>query len=248
MLANDKRGAGGQGNTRVTDLCKAHFHVDCSTAVGPANTWCLQKKKVWSVSYRIACTYIRWGWVTETSILVTIATTYHISIYRNMLFPFEDIHAGPCEDGGIILKWIWYCLKNMYLLPIPVAMLSKAWVCSRLSAGIAGSIAAEDIKVCLLCFLCCPGSGLCEGLITLLEDSCRWYVFLIVCDLETSTVRRPRAEMLCCASGRNVYCVSGRNSSGVFVCTRQGNIRFYECGDIFPIRQRISFSTVTGSN
>lgn len=45
MLANDKRGAGGQGNTRVTDLCKAHFHVDCSTAVGPANTWCLQKKK-----------------------------------------------------------------------------------------------------------------------------------------------------------------------------------------------------------
>jgi hypothetical protein len=33
----------GQGNNRVTDLCKVHVRVDCSTAVGPANTWYLQK-------------------------------------------------------------------------------------------------------------------------------------------------------------------------------------------------------------
>jgi len=41
----------------------------------------------------------------------------------------------------------------MYLLPIPVAMPSKAWVCSRLSAGIAGSIPAEDMNVRLSCLL-----------------------------------------------------------------------------------------------
>ena len=73
----------GQGNIRVTDLYNAHFHVDCSTAVGPANTSCLQIK-VWSDSYRIVRSYIQWGWVIETSILVTIATTCHISIYQNM--------------------------------------------------------------------------------------------------------------------------------------------------------------------
>jgi hypothetical protein len=92
--------------------------------------------------------------------------------------------------------------------------------------------------------VCCPVSGLCEGLITLSEDSCRWYVCLIVCDLETSTVRRPRAELCYCATGRHVYCVS----SGAFVGTRQGNFRFCKRGDIFPKRQRISFSISTASN
>ena len=40
--------------------------------------------------------------------------------------------------------------------------------------------------------VCCVGSGLCDGLITRLEESCRLSVCVcqIVCDLETSTVRR----------------------------------------------------------
>ena len=42
----------------------------------------------------------------------------------------------------------------MYLLPISVAVRSKAFVCSRLSAGIAGSIPAEDKNIRLLCLLC----------------------------------------------------------------------------------------------
>jgi len=42
----------------------------------------------------------------------------------------------------------------MYLLPIPVVVWSKAWVYSRLSAGIAGSIPSEDMNVRLLCLLC----------------------------------------------------------------------------------------------
>lgn len=33
----------GQGNNRVTDLCKSHVRVDCSTPVRPAYTWYLQK-------------------------------------------------------------------------------------------------------------------------------------------------------------------------------------------------------------
>ena len=39
--------------------------------------------------------------------------------------------------------------------------------------------------------VCCVGNSLCDGLITRLEESHQLCVCLIVCDLETSTVRRP---------------------------------------------------------
>jgi hypothetical protein len=38
----------------------------------------------------------------------------------------------------------------LYYQPISVAERSKAWVCSRSSAGIAGSNLAEDMAACLL--------------------------------------------------------------------------------------------------
>jgi hypothetical protein len=59
------------------------------------------------------------------------------------------------------------------------------------------------MHVRLLCLLCFVGSGLCDGLITRSEESYRVCVCLIVCDLETSTVRRPRTEFGCCAAENN---------------------------------------------
>ena len=50
-------------------------------------------------------------------------------------------------------------------MPIPMAVRSKAWVCGRLIARIAGSNPAESTGVGLLCLLCVVGSGLCNGLI-----------------------------------------------------------------------------------
>jgi hypothetical protein len=58
---------------------------------------------------------------------------------------------------------------------ISEAALSKAQVCCRLVAGIAGSNPAEGIDVCLLCLyvvLSCVGRGLCDGMITRPEESC----------------------------------------------------------------------------
>jgi hypothetical protein len=57
---------------------------------------------------------------------------------------------------------------------IPVAALSKALVCGRLVAGIAGSNPAKGMDICLLCvyiLLSCVGRGLWDGLITRLEES-----------------------------------------------------------------------------
>ena len=41
----------------------------------------------------------------------------------------------------------------------------------------------------------CVGSGLCDELITRLEECYHLYVCLIVCDLETSIVKCPRPDM-----------------------------------------------------
>jgi hypothetical protein len=50
---------------------------------------------------------------------------------------------------------IWTLLFCIYLfiyaMPIPVVERSKAWVCSRSPAGIAGSNPAEGMDICLLC-------------------------------------------------------------------------------------------------
>jgi hypothetical protein len=62
-------------------------------------------------------------------------------------------------------------------MPILVAARSKAWVCGRWLAGIVGSNPGGSINVCLLRMSCFVGRGLCDGLITLPEESYRvWCV------------------------------------------------------------------------
>jgi len=58
----------------------------------------------------------------------------------------------------------------------------------------------------LLFFVSCVGSGLCDELITHSEESYHVCVCvcLIVCDLEKSTMRRPRPELGCCAIKKNM--------------------------------------------
>jgi hypothetical protein len=51
---------------------------------------------------------------------------------------------------------------------------------------------------------CCvsSGRGLCDGLIIHSEEAYRLCECVIVCDLETSRMRRPRPELGCCATGK----------------------------------------------
>jgi hypothetical protein len=70
------------------------------------------------------------------------------------------------------------------VMPIPVVERSKAGVCNRSPAGIAGSNAVGGMDVCLL-----SCRGLCDGLITRPEESYR-LCRVTVCDLETSRMRR----------------------------------------------------------
>jgi len=69
-------------------------------------------------------------------------------------------------------------------LSIQVAARSKEWVCGHSPAEIVGSNPIEGMDVsCECCVL--SGRGLCDGLITCLEESHRMWC-IVVCGLETS--------------------------------------------------------------
>jgi len=88
-------------------------------------------------------------------------------------------------------------------MPIPVAVRSKACVCSRFVAWDRGLESCWGHGFLSLLFaMCCVGSGLCEELIT------RWECYLlcvcvcvcvclIVYHLEISNVRRPASKLVC---------------------------------------------------
>jgi hypothetical protein len=61
----------------------------------------------------------------------------------------QNFQSGVTRNrlyGKATLLFIFCMLQG----PIPVAARSKAWVCGRSLAGIAGSIPAGDTDVCLL--------------------------------------------------------------------------------------------------
>ena len=77
----------------------------------------------------------------------------------------------------------------MSYVPVPVAARSKAKVCGRSPAEIVGSNPTVSMDVCCECCMF-SGRGLCDELLTPPDESYRlWCV--VVCDLETSRMRRP---------------------------------------------------------
>jgi hypothetical protein len=64
--------------------------------------------------------------------------------------------------------------STCYVQPIPVAVRSKKWVCSRSLDGIAGLNDAESMGIFVPCDWCVlSGRGFCDGLITRPEESYR---------------------------------------------------------------------------
>jgi hypothetical protein len=83
--------------------------------------------------------------------------------------------------------------RIMFAKAIPVAALMRgSWV--RIPPGAWMSVSVE---CCVL-----SGRGLCDELITRTEESYRLCMYLMVCELKTSTMRRPRPELGCCVTGK----------------------------------------------
>jgi len=72
--------------------------------------------------------------------------------------------------------------KTMHI--IPVAMWSKASVCSHMIAGITGLNHTEDLDVCLMFVVCYVHNVLCDGLITCSGESYLVCACICVCDLK----------------------------------------------------------------
>ena len=103
-----------------------------------------------------------------------------------------------------------------------MAARSKAWVCDRSNRSIAGSSPGTGVDVSDGCWVL-SSIGLSDGPIPLPEESCR--VWCVVYDLKISTLRRPRPELGCCATG-------GKNYSRCELCSIvQGGdwVRFSAC-------------------
>ena len=81
-------------------------------------------------------------------------------------------------------KHFFFVYFAIHQLLNPVTARSKALVCGRSPAEIVGSSPTGGMDVCCDCCLL-PGRGLCDELITRLEESYR-LCFVVECDLETS--------------------------------------------------------------
>jgi hypothetical protein len=77
--------------------------------------------------------------------------------------------------------------------PVCLAVGFEAQVCCRLVAGIVGSDPTEGIDISLLCFLCVVWIAAFAMSCSLVQRSPNWRaracVCVMVCDLETSTMR-----------------------------------------------------------
>jgi hypothetical protein len=91
-----------------------------------------------------------------------------------------------------------------------VALPSKVWICGRRIAGIEGSNPTDDRG--LLFVVRRAIIGLNDGLITRPEEPYQLCVCVCaracvivcvsVCELETATMRSPRSNLGCCATGK----------------------------------------------
>jgi len=99
-------------------------------------------------------------------------TKMRMSFYRNWCRVWPIISAERIQAALltrlISYLYIWY----QWDMPFGVAARSKAWVCGRSLARMAGSNLAGNMCVSV-CFECCvlSGRGLCDGLITRPEES-----------------------------------------------------------------------------
>jgi hypothetical protein len=78
------------------------------------------------------------------------AKTKVMRISRSPLSVLIKIGPYKCRIRNIST----ICVHYNKCLPIPVTARSKAWVCSHLLAGIAGSNFARSVDPCLLCVWC----------------------------------------------------------------------------------------------
>jgi hypothetical protein len=90
-------------------------------------------------------------------------------------------------------------LQNRYFLNFqpPTLLDSRSlWPCSLRRRSAVVRLLASRVQIpprewMLVSCVCCVGSGLCDELITRSEESYSECVCVYVCDLETSTARRP---------------------------------------------------------
>jgi hypothetical protein len=146
----------------VVYSCSVLFRY-CNIALGPPS-WVRKKHTVNRCTCPATQCYLQ-RCNTLTYFITTVVTVVLLEITDAKKF------VELCRGSN---KYFTVLIKSR---PIPAAARSKAWVCGRSLAGIAGSSPAGD-WMCVSCEYCVlSGRGLCVGLITRPEESYRlWCV------------------------------------------------------------------------
>jgi hypothetical protein len=115
---------------------------------------------------------------------------YLFLVYLMMLLVSQIVINCWMTDKYVI-KWQW-CRSQSW------------WPCDLRHRSAGASLLGSRVPILLGAWMfvtCSVGSGLCDELIRTLLSVC---VCLIVCDLETSTMRRPGPELGCSATEKDV--------------------------------------------
>jgi hypothetical protein len=125
---------------------------------------------------------------------IQITGSYHLDCRTIPSQGMLELHYIHVDNVGPYSKLKFWLYRKR---PVPVAVRSNASFCGRSLAGIAGSNPVEAwISVCCECSVL-SGRGLCDELITRPDESYRPRC-IVVCDVETSWMRRSWPTGSCC--------------------------------------------------
>ena len=121
------------------------------------------------------------------------------------LFPefAAELPLDNCTPTIILNNPVYIYIYIYIYMPVPMAARSKAYVCGRsLRSWVRIPPGAWKFVCCECCVL--SGRGLCDELITRPEESYRPRC-VVVCDLETSRMKRSWPALGRSATGRRIY-------------------------------------------
>ena len=102
---------------------------------------------------------------------------------RSFLLGMRNVSNKSCTEN----QYTHFLFSNIFRKPSPAAARSKAYVCGRSPAEIVGSNPAGGMDVCLLWVLCVVR----YRSLRRADPSSRGVWCVVVCDLETSWMKRP---------------------------------------------------------
>jgi hypothetical protein len=140
----------------ASSIIRLAVHKFCTELISDCKWWQLSIEAIQRKSFKPAKRIKHQYW--WCFLIKILSVIFHVS--KHILSEVLTL----AQHHKIISSSFCIWLLTMHMVPITVAMWSKAWtVFSRLNTGIVGSNPIQSMDVCLHLFCVCVGSGLATG-------------------------------------------------------------------------------------